>query len=179
MTAATHTSKRKLSWTAFLAIAALFFAVVCLLVLHLRSSQLNAAQNRWKARSFDRYRMVTHFQGDRECSAEYMVEGDDITSITSSPGPGTSCGAERTIPELFHTISDPQPECFPTGIHCFKNIVMGAEYDPLLGYPKRIHVYHPIYSDYLTHPVPLIGWRRLTIGFSDYEFTVESLTPLP
>lgn len=56
---------------------------------------------------------------------------------------------------------------------------MGAEYDPLLGYPKRLHVYHPIYSDYLEHPVPLIGWTRLTIGFSDYEFTVESLTPLP
>lgn len=179
MSAPLQKSKHNWALTAFPQIAALFVAVVFLLILHLRSSQLNTALDRWEARTFSKYRMVAHFRGEHECSAEYIVEGGGITPITSSLSPGTGCGAERTIPELFHTISDPEPDCFPKGIRCFTSIILGAEYDPLLGYPKRLRVLHPIYSDRLKRPVPLIGWKRLTIGFRVYEFTVESLTPLP
>jgi hypothetical protein len=141
---------------------------------------LAAAQRRWEARPFSRYRMVIETQAFGSCRYEVEIHDEQVTAILQrsclSPAP--------TVTDLFQLIRQHIDEgsCGPNGCACDGPIGAEVIYDPQLGYPREL----------LVRPQPQLRWRYpnywkrvlfgggcTLIGWIGQRTTVLSLTPMP
>lgn len=146
-----------------------------------RVRERTAAEARWAARPFARYRLVLQ---DRFCHQDVEIHGDQVVTVFRN----TCEHPAWTIADLFRLIARDQTvsiPCIAMGCACDDILTVRATYDPTLGYPQTIRVRvhatpnwrHPDYWKRAWMMKSLPNCDVLMDGSKTIK--VHALTPLP
>jgi hypothetical protein len=120
---------------------------VCALALLVRppasasaAERRQAAEQRWAARGFDGYRIVSRLG---ECMQRGEFQGERVVSIERRD----CLDSIRTVESLFSLIERIEswglgrPRCAPSGCVCRERRAITAVYDEQLGYPRAVRLH--------------------------------------
>jgi Family of unknown function (DUF6174) len=147
--------------------------------------ELEQARQRWEARPFRNYRIEVEQRLGTSCRYAVEVRDERITSVTYN-----SCSQLiwwRDLPvlpmgALFTRLATAAGTCGPDGCRCDGVVLLAADYDPALGYPRTAQLraeptmrwLHPAYWRELASPP-----RPCSRSYVELDLKVVSLTPLP
>jgi hypothetical protein len=145
--------------------------------------ELAAAQERWAARQFARYRLAVEYSGGLiDCRQDAEIRGEAVVAIMRNTCP---LGV-LTVTDVFNRIdvnlSTRVGRCGPNGCGCDGTVGVDATYDASLGYPRQMNLrlrpeerwHYPGYWRYT-----LLGGACTLIGFRSETINIVSLTPVP
>lgn len=174
---------------ALLALALLALAIVALLGGALWRVQgprlaLEQARERWERRPFDAYRLEVEQRLGTSCRYVIEVRDERITSV-----PFNTCSQLiwwRDLPVLpvgaiFALLGSSAGRCGPAGCRCDGVVLLAAEYDPRLGYPRSARLSASRTLAWLRPDAwpDLARPRACPASYVGLELTVVGLTPLP
>ncbi len=145
--------------------------------------QLAAAQERWAARQFARYRLAVEYSGGLiECRQDAEIRGETVVAIMRNTCPV----GVLTVTDVFNRIdvnlTTRAGRCGPNGCGCDGTIGVDATYDTTLGYPRRMNIHlRPEdrwrYSGYWRYM--LLDGVCTPMGFRGETIDIVALTPVP
>lgn len=145
---------------------------------------LEQARRRWAARPFDAYRLEVEQRLGTSCRYVIEVRDERITSV-----PFNTCSQLiwwRDMPvlpvdALFTRLASAAGSCGPAGCRCDGVVLLAAEYDPRLGYPRSARLSASRALAWLRPDAwqDLARPRACPASYVGLELTVVGLTPLP